>query len=146
MFKPISREQYHKNLNWKIFLWKDECPFCKQESQEWHTIWKWKNWYLLHNFSPYSWDHRHIMAVPYDHIIFSKDLQKNHLEEISEIHNQVQKFFKEEQYFSFTRESLSNRSVEHLHIHFLVWKLQWKFLRKMLELQWFPITQDLKIN
>jgi hypothetical protein len=28
----------------------------------------------------------------------------------------------------------------------LVWKLQWKFLRKMLEMQGYPIKQDLMIN
>jgi hypothetical protein len=39
---------------------------------------------------------------------------------------------------------MANRSVEHLHMHFLAGKLQWRYLRKMLENQWFPIKEDLK--
>jgi hypothetical protein len=30
-------------------------------------------------------------------------------------------------------------------MHFLVWKLQWKYLRKMLEKQGFPIKQELSL-
>jgi len=62
------------------------------------------------------------MAVPYEHILFSSDLSDDHFLELKEIHKIVKDFFKDEEYFSFTRESLSDdtRSVEHLHIHFLV--------------------------
>lgn len=146
MFKPISREEYHKKMNWVEILDKDNCPFCKVKDQEWHIIWKWKYFYLLYNLSSYSWDHRHIMAVPYDHIVLSKDLTSNHLTELAEVYKEVEKFFAWESYFSFTRETLLNRSVEHLHMHFLWWKLEWKFLRKMLELQWYPINQKLVLN
>ena len=86
------------------------------------------------------------MAIPNEHILYSYDLKKEHFEELSEVHKIVKDFFKDDSYFSFTRESLSNRSVEHLHMHFLVWKLQWKFLRKMLELQWFPIKESLELK
>ncbi len=146
MFQPMSRDEYHKKLNGKKVFGKDDCPFCDTNTQKEHTIWKWKYWYILHNLAPYSWDHRHIMAVLYDHICFSKDLSFQHLQEMQEIHKVVENFFWNETYFSFTRETMANRSVEHLHIHFLAWKLQWKFLRKMLELQGFPIKQDLNIN
>lgn len=145
MFKPLTREEYHKIKSKEIY-WKDDCPFCNKENQKWHIVWEWKFWYILHNFASYSWDHRHIMAVPYEHIQFSKDLSDNHLLELKDIQIFVKEFFKEEQYFSFTRESMANRSVEHLHMHFLVWKLQWRFLRKMLQLQGYPIIQELEIN
>lgn len=142
MKKFLTREEYH-NLKIKKVLWKDECPFCKKDEQSWHTIWEWKYWYILHNFSPYSWDHRHIMAVPYEHIEYSTWLSKEHFEELHDIQKFVKGFFWNDEYFSFTRESMWNRSVKHLHIHFLVWKLQWKYLRKMLENQGYPIMQDL---
>lgn len=86
------------------------------------------------------------MAIPFDHIKTSIELEDKHLIELREVHKAVKDFFDWEEYFSFTRETMGNRSVEHLHIHFLAWKLEWKFLRKMLELQDFPITQDLKID
>jgi diadenosine tetraphosphate (Ap4A) HIT family hydrolase len=62
------------------------------------------------------------MAVPKEHIIFNYDLTDNHLIELREVHKRVKEFFGEENYFSFTRESMldENRSVEHLHTHFLV--------------------------
>jgi len=124
MFKPISREEYHKIL-WKEMYGKDDCPFCKIEEQIATTYRKWKYWCILYNLSSYSWDHRHLIAVPYEHIKFSTELKYYHLRELSKIYK---------------------ISVEHLHIHFLVWKLQWKFLRKMLEMQGYPIKQDLTIN
>ncbi|MEI6710855.1 MAG: hypothetical protein WCK88_00910 [bacterium] len=37
---------------------------------------------------------------------------------------------------------MANRSIEHLHIHFLPGKLQGMYLRKMLENQGFPIKED----
>lgn len=145
MFKPISREEYHKIL-WKEMYGKDDCPFCKIEEQIATTYRKWKYWCILYNLSSYSWDHRHLMAVPYEHIKFSTELKYYHFKELSKIYKIIKDFFKDEDYFSFTRETIWWRSVEHLHIHFLVWKLQWKFLRKMLEMQGYPIKQDLMIN
>lgn len=147
MFKPISREEYHK-IKWKWMYTKDNCPFCAHKNQEERIIWKWKKWFLIYNLSSYSWDHRHIMAVPYDHILLHKDLTQEHFLELKEVHEKVLDFFQTQDYFSFTRETVNawTRSVEHLHMHFLVWELEGKFLRKMLELQGFPIKQDLKIN
>jgi hypothetical protein len=65
--------------------------------------------------------------------------------ELREVNNFVKEFFNWVDYFSFTRETMSCRSIEHLHIQFLAWKLQWKYLRKMLEKQGFPIKQDLVV-
>lgn len=147
MFQPISREEYHK-IKWPWMYKEHNCPFCDVESNISHIIWRGKYWYILHNISSYSWDHRHIMAVPYKHIKLSTQLKKYHFKELKEVHKVVKDFFKKDNYFSFTRESLTDdtRSVEHLHIHFLVWKMRGKFLRKMLEIQGYPIKQDLEIN
>lgn len=148
MFQPISREEYNK-LKWPGRYGRDNCPFCNTQQQNHSIVWRWKYWYIIHCLSSYSWDHRHIMAIPIEHIEFSYNLSKEHFEELKEVHNVVKDFFENEEYFSFTRESMqteNSRSVEHLHIHFLVWDLQGKFMRKMLELQGFPIKQELKIS
>lgn len=147
MFKPISRDEYHK-IKWVWKYWKDNCPFCDIEKQESSIIWKWKKWFIIHTLASYSWDYRHIMAIPHQHVQYSYELTKEHFQELKEIQDFVKDFFKNHEYFSFTRESNgdNSRSVEHLHMHFLVWELEGKFLRKMLELQGFPIKQDLKIN
>jgi hypothetical protein len=41
---------------------------------------------------------------------------------------------------------MDHRSIEHFHIHYIPGKLQWKYLRKMLEWQGFPIQEDLQYN
>jgi diadenosine tetraphosphate (Ap4A) HIT family hydrolase len=62
---------------------------------------------------------------------------------MKDIYKFVKEYFWDEKYFSCTRESIANRSVEHIHMHFIPGKLQWKYIRKMLENQWFPIVQEL---
>ncbi|PID84180.1 hypothetical protein CSB09_02325 [Candidatus Gracilibacteria bacterium] len=85
------------------------------------------------------------MAVPKRHCIYSTDLTQEEHAELMAVQKFAKEFFGEENYFSFTRETMGSRSVEHLHIHFLVGKLQGRFLRKMLEGQGFPICEDLQI-
>ena len=117
------------------------------EDQEENIVWKWKYWYILHNIYPYSGDEGHIMAVPYKHRQFSVELSSQEFAEMKEIQEFVKGFFKgkSKDYFSATRETMWNRSVEHVHIHFISWKLQWKYLRKMLQNQGFPIVQELEV-
>lgn len=142
--KFLSREEYHNLMK---ELPKSYCPFCDKKWQKWHTLWEWKYWYVLNALSPYSWDHRHIMAVPNEHIKLSTELTLEHFQELKEVHDFVKSYFGEENYFSFTRETLwdDTRSQEHLHMHFLVWMLYGSFLRKMLEQQGYPIKQDLRV-
>ena len=83
------------------------------------------------------------MAVPYEHKKFFLDLNDEEISELRDIHLFVKKFYLNENYFSCNRETMANRSIEHLHIHFLPWKLQWKYLRKMLMDQWFPIEEHI---
>lgn len=145
MVKIYSRDEYH-NIKWDWIYEENDCPFCDTGNLTDNMYYKWKYWFLLHNFAPYCWDERHLMAIPYDHIKYSRDLTKNHFDELAEIHKIVKDFFKNQSYFSFTRETMDSRSVEHLHMHFLVWKVKWSFLRKMLEMQGYPIKQNLEIN
>lgn len=147
MFQPISREEYHK-IKGKWTYGKDDCPFCDQDANAIRIFWKGKHWFLIYNLSSYSGDHRHIMAVPHEHILLAKDLREEHFKELKVVHEKVREYFAGQTYFSFTRETINDnsRSVEHLHMHFLAGELQGKFLRKMLEKQGFPITQELNLD
>lgn len=142
MIEVWTRNEYYSK-KWKKVYWEDDCPFCKTEEQEWHTIWKWKYWYILHNLYPYTWDERHLMVVPYVHKKYYLELTD---EEILDYKNAcifIREFYWDKNYFSCLRETMANKSIEHLHYHFISWKLQWKYLRKMLMDQWFPIIEDL---
>jgi diadenosine tetraphosphate (Ap4A) HIT family hydrolase len=79
-------------------------------------------------------------------VLYSTDLNDDELLELKEVHKFVKDFFWNSEYFSCTRETQSYRSIEHFHTHFIPWKLQWKFLRKMLEWQGFPIKEDMKLD
>jgi diadenosine tetraphosphate (Ap4A) HIT family hydrolase len=65
---------------------------------------------------------------------------------MKDIYKFVKNFFWDEHYFSCTRESMGWRSIEHFHMHFIPWRLQWRYLRKMLENQGYPIVQELDIT
>jgi diadenosine tetraphosphate (Ap4A) HIT family hydrolase len=85
------------------------------------------------------------MAIPFEHKKFSYELTHDEIGELPEIYTFMKEYFGEIPYFSCTRETLSNRSVEHYHMHFIPGALQGKFLRKMLEGQGFPIHEDLPL-
>lgn len=141
----ITREEYDA-LTRNNLLRRDACPFCDREEQTWHTVWKGKYWYILRNLFPYSWDQDHLMATPYEHKAFFHDLTNNEISELKDIHDFMKEYFGNKDYFSSTRETLANRSVEHYHMHFIPGKLQGAYLRKMLENQGFPIHEDLDIT
>jgi len=147
MIKLWTRQDLHDKIQWQgqDFFWKEDCPFCDVDWQKWHTLWQGEYWYILHNIYPYSGNELHIMAVPYEHKIYSTELNEAELKELQIVYKKVKEFFWEENYFSCVRESMINRSVEHYHIHFIPWRLQGKYLRKMLERQGFPIIEDLDI-
>ena len=140
-----TREEYDA-LTRDNALGKDVCPFCDRDSQSGHTVWKGKYWYILRNRFPYTWDEHHLMAVPYAHKRFSHELTPAEITELYDIYKFMKEYFGEKHYFSCTRESMSNRSIEHFHMHFIPWALQGKFVRKMLEWQGFPIQEKLELS
>lgn len=146
MFQPKNRDLYDKSV-WNYLFGKDDCPFCLEISRNAsHIIWKWNHWCILHNLYSYSGDNDHLMAVPFEHKKFSYELTSEEVWELSHIYAFMKEYYGEKQYFSATRETMSNRSIEHYHMHFIPGKLQGKWLRKMLELQGFPIEEDLKFE
>ncbi len=67
------------------------------------------------------------MAVPKRHIAFSYELLEEEISELQDIYRFMKDFFEkagEKDYFSATRETMGNRSVEHYHIHFIPGRLQ----------------------
>lgn len=135
--KLWTRNEYNKITKGKIY-WKDNCPLCFNAID----IWNWKHWRLTTNIYPYSGNELHIMAFPKRHVKYTHDLNTNELTELKEVYTFAKDFFWNKEYFSFTRETMWSRSIEHLHMHFLPWQLKWRYLRKMLENQWFPIKEN----
>ena len=137
-----TREEYNKK--WADFLFgKEDCPLCEEKEGGEMLIWQWKHWFITYNKYPYTWTKFHLMAMPNRHICFAHELNQDEISWLYEVHQFIKDYFWNKQYFSFTRETLANRSVEHLHMQFTEWKLQWKYLRKMFQDQWFPIVQEL---
>jgi len=143
-----TRAEYHKG-KWKRVMWKDDCPFCDEsriKNTLLHTLRFWK---IILNKYPYSGQENHLMAVPIRHVQFVGEINSDEFAELPEVHKFAKDFFEEqgeEHYFSATRETMWNRSVEHYHMHFLPGILQGKHLRCMLENQGYPIEAEVKIQ
>ena len=145
MLPKLWNRQVYDDLTKDSIFGKDNCPFCDPDAQKELIIWEWRYWFILYNLYPYSGDHGHVMAVPYAHKQYSHELDEDEFSELLGVHAFLKSFYGNGDYFSCTRETMANRSIEHVHMHFLPGKLQWNFVRKMLELQGFPIVQDLQI-
>ena len=114
----------------------NDCPFCffvETKNQIYRT---WKYWTIFFNKNPYSKDQNHLLALPKRHIKYFRELDNDELIEYGEVSKKVLEFFGDKDYFSFSRETMAKRSVEHLHIHFLIWKLRATTLTLMLREQW----------
>lgn len=142
-----TRDEYKKRLEKnEIGNDLDNCPFCNILKKSEEIIWEWNHWYIVYNIFPYTGNSQHIMAIPKSHIWYASEINSETWSEFGEVQRMVARFFEKNEYFSCTRETLSGRSMEHYHIHFLPGTLKWKFLRKMLEMQGFPIKQELILN
>jgi len=148
MSKIGTRSEYH-NMIWNGVMWKDYCPFCIPEKTKNTIIHEMEYWRIILNKYPYSGQENHLMAVPRKHIQFVWELGVDEYSELPEVHVFMKDFFEkmwEKDYFSATRETMGNRSVEHYHMHFIPWRLQGKFVRCMLQNQWYPIEAEVKIQ
>lgn len=115
---------------------KDDCPFCFFDETQNQIYWSWKYWTIYFNKNPYSIEQNHLLALPKRHIKYFRELDNDELIEYGEVSKKVLEFFGDKDYFSFSRETMAKRSVEHLHIHFLIWKLRATTLTLMLREQW----------
>ena len=113
-----KRELYEKQKNYFTL---ENCPFCTRLDKN-KIIFESKYWFVMHNENPYFDDENGLMAIPKRHIEFTIDLQKEELIDFLQVEKFMKNFFKDKwEYFSFIRQSKSNKSVEHLHYHYLVW-------------------------
>lgn len=134
MHLKLSRKDYINKVGKKI-LGKDECPFCDPDESINKLVWKWDFWNVVVNMAPYTWNDNHIMATPKKHKKFFYELDENELLELKKVHEFVKEYYNGWEYFSATRESFWNRSVEHYHTHFFPGKMQEKYIIEMLENQ-----------
>lgn len=93
MVKIGTRADYHKILNGRSFLGKDDCPFCDKENMKDDIIWEGKNWIIVQNRYPYTGNDRHIVAVPREHKVFSSDLTPDEFTELHDVHARAKEFF-----------------------------------------------------
>ena len=127
----------HWNNNSPKDKWANNCPFCKQENENNRqlTIWKWKYWFICHNKYPILGLKNIMMAIPYRHAILSSDLTDDEYKEFRDVEKYMKDFYWEEEYFLFMRESISGRSLEHIHYHFVPGRIPYDDIEIMLKKQ-----------
>ncbi len=148
MSRIWTRSEYHMNKTTDV-LWRNECPFCDNHSTKDTLIHTFDYWKIILNKYPYSGQENHLMAVPIRHTQFVWELNSDEFWELPKVHAFMKEFYDnlwEKDYFSATRETMGNRSVEHYHMHFIPGRLQGKFIRCMLENQGFPVDAEVKIK
>jgi len=114
----MNREEYDKN---KFYFGLDNCPFCTKMKKD-KIIFESKYWFIMHNEYPYFDDKNWLMAIPKRHVEFTSNLESKELADFLEVEKFMKNYYKNiGEYFSFIRQSKSNKSVEHMHYHYLVW-------------------------
>jgi diadenosine tetraphosphate (Ap4A) HIT family hydrolase len=135
--------KFYSRKKWDIEqpkdLWANICIFCERKS--WGTkeyiIWEWKHWFISHNKFPVLGLKNQLIAIPKRHVKMAHELNNKEMQEYPTVEKFIYDFYKWWEYFTFMRESIQNRSLEHIHYHFLPWKLNYKHLEYILLEQWF---------
>lgn len=120
MKKFKTREDYQKNVK---YMDKNNCPFCKWRLEKEHNIlFGTDYWLVIDALYPYFDEPWHLIVIPKKHREFTRELSKLEFWDFKEVEVFMKKHFWKKEYFSFIRQSKWNKSVEHLHYHYLVWK------------------------
>ncbi len=117
-----DRIKYIENNN---YFTKENCPFClKNNEQDKFLIYETEYWKIMYNKFPYySWK-KHIMSIPKRHIKFTTELNNNELIDYKNIELFIKDYYsKDKNYYSFIRQTIWWRSVEHMHYHYLPWHI-----------------------
>lgn len=125
-----DRSIWDKLTKWKEAIWKKWCPFCLEEQEI--TLWKWNYWHIRKNKYPYNWNEKHLLLIPNRHIEHTSDLNNEELIELKEAEKFLKDFYKEENYFSFIRQTNWWKSIKHIHYHYIPWILYSSELEKIL--------------
>ena len=121
-------------------LWKNKCKFCNEHIDLSYQIHETEHWRVLHNKFPVLWNAKHIMAIPKAHYKMAHEIPWDVMADYPNVEKYIYDFYWSGSYFTFMRESIQNRSLEHIHYHFLPGKINYKHLEYILKDQWF--TQE----
>lgn len=111
----------------------NDCIFCDRKSQKDFILREWDYWYIKHAENPYLWLKKHLVVIPKNHKLFSHEVTNQEYSEMREVQLFIKSFYKSIEYFSFARETLWKREVEHLSYHFVPWIISRKNIEKILE-------------
>jgi diadenosine tetraphosphate (Ap4A) HIT family hydrolase len=117
-----------------------DCIFCTEKSD--YYIDETLHWRIIHNKFPILGMKEHIMAIPKKHYTLAKDIPDEVFLDYRNVEKFVSNFYGNINYFTFMRETISGRSIEHIHYHFLPGMLYYNSLEKMLEEQGFTNQLD----
>lgn len=123
-------------------LWKSQCAFCSEYIDLSYQIYETTHWRVLHNKFPVLWLKTQLLAIPKEHYTLAHEIPAEVMAEYPKIEKFVYQFYKWWPYFTFMRESLQNRSMEHIHYHFLPGKINYKHLEYVLLDQGFTNHLD----
>ncbi len=115
--------------------WKSNCPLCNDTDDL--LVWEWKHLKIIHNKFPMLWRKDHLMVIPKRHVVLTSDLSDAELIEMREAEKQMEKIYDGKKYFSFIRQAVENRSLEHLHYHYLPGNLPYSSTEDILRKQWY---------
>lgn len=116
----LTREEYD---NLKSYSTIENCPFCNDIDNSHKILFRNNNWIIIYALYPYfDIEKEHIIVVPVRHVEFSYELSKEEFSDYKNVELFLKDYFNWKDYFSFIRQSKSNKSVEHLHYHYLPWR------------------------
>jgi len=114
-----NREEYE---NSKIYFTKETCPFCENNILNEIILFESNFWFVIKPEYPYFNDYEnHLLAIPKRHVEFTFELSEEELKDFLNIEKYMLSFYNWTDYFSFIRQSRWNKSVEHLHYHYIPW-------------------------
>lgn len=126
----IDRNIWTQMREGKDSLWKEDCPFCKDDE---YLIKKFDFWNIYQNKYPYLWEQRHLLLTPIRHIEHTKELHIDELSELPKIEAFIEAYYSGENYFSFIRQTNDGKTIKHLHYHYLPWILYSKNMEDILK-------------
>jgi len=113
-----TREEYLKNKHYYTIK---DCPFCTKLVKNETILFETDLWIVKENDYPYNNIDKHLLVFPKRHIKKTSQINKKEWEDYYNIQQFMYNFFWNKEFFSFIRHTEGNKSVEHLHFHYLSW-------------------------